>query len=127
MFHLQRLAPLVLAAGIGCIHAADLATPLANVKFPENMTKANGKVYVSHNDGVSVLSAAGSQWQAARHAVGRRRCLLLPVRKRMALVAAWVSIRINGDWTEPSSPPARLRAATSLSQQIRCRRRCPTV
>lgn len=67
-------APLALALSLCALTAqgADLATPLANVKFPENMTKANGKVYVSHNDGVSVLSGAGSQWQSTQLAVNYR-------------------------------------------------------
>lgn len=71
---LKWKAPLALAVGLCALttHGADLATPLANVKFPENMAKANGKVYVSTNDGIHMLNGSGSNWQSVRVAVSYR-------------------------------------------------------
>ncbi len=43
--------------------AAELATPLSKVKYAENMAKANGKVYVTTDGAVHVLSGQGNQWQ----------------------------------------------------------------
>lgn len=68
MSYALKRVPLALALSFAAIaaQAADLATPLANVKFPENMAKANGKIYVSTNDALYVLSGSGSSWQSAK-------------------------------------------------------------
>lgn len=71
---LKWKAPLALALGLCALttHGADLATPLANVKFPENMAKANGKVYVSTDGALYALTGSGSNWQSAKLAVSYR-------------------------------------------------------
>lgn len=68
MYCLKWKAPLALALSLCALttHAADLATPLADVKFPENMAKANGKVYVSTDGAIYALKGSGSSWQSAK-------------------------------------------------------------
>lgn len=71
MSYALKRVPLALALSFAAIaaQAADLATPLANVKFPENMAKANGKIYVSTDGALYALSGSGSNWQSAKVAV----------------------------------------------------------
>lgn len=57
---------LALAFTAASVHAADLATALDNVKFPENMAKANGKVYVSTDGAIYALTGSGSNWQSTK-------------------------------------------------------------
>ena len=65
-----KRVPLALALSLAAIaHAADLAAALTNVTFPENMAKANGKVYVSTDGAIYALSGSGSNWQSSKAAV----------------------------------------------------------
>lgn len=63
-----KRVPLALALSLAAIatHAADLAAALTNVTFPENMAKANGKVYVSTDGAIYALSGSGSNWQSSK-------------------------------------------------------------